>query len=194
MNPIYLRPIIIGCAVTVILAIIFGALSPDGIGFGGLFGAAFIGLFTGYILANLAGNKAGVRADAATQDHALQFQPTPGKAQLMIVRQGFIAKAAGMNIGLDGHVVGQIKAPQFLSMEITPGRHIVQVGLGGLAAAQNRDNSHEFEIGDGGVVLLSVTVSMGAMKNTLNIQRIDPSPSMAKAFASMPMILPYAAA
>ena len=192
MNPIYIRPIAVGVAITLVLAILSGMILPSEVRTSGIIGAVFVGVFTGYIMANLAGNQKLTRASQVDHDRALQFQPSPGKAQLMIVRQGFVAKAAGMNIILDGTPVGQIKAPQFLSIEIEPGRHVVHVGLGGLAAAQNNDNRHEFEIGAGGVVLLSVTVSMGAMKNSLQIQRIDPSPQMAQAFASMPMILPSA--
>ena len=192
MNPIYIRPIAIGVAVSFGIAILLAIIMPGGIGFGGMLAATFFGVFTAYILANLAGNKKLERASQADHHRALQFQPSPGKAQLMIVRQGFVAKAAGMNILLDGQPIGQIKAPQFLSIEIEPGRHTVDVGLGGLAAAQNNDNREEFEIGPGGVVIMSVTVSMGAMKNSLNIQRLDPSPQMAQSFASMPMILPNA--
>jgi hypothetical protein len=62
----------------------------------------FTGAFVAYIFANLAGNRKVPTADAAQKDAALALKPPPGKALLVVYRDGFVAKLAGLDIAVEG--------------------------------------------------------------------------------------------
>ena len=47
-----------------------------------------------YIFANLAGNRKVATVEGGEKDAALQLQPPPGKALLVVFREGFVAKLA----------------------------------------------------------------------------------------------------
>ena len=72
-----------------------------------------MGAFTAYIMANLAGNRKVATADPAAKAQALAFTPPAGKALIYLYREGFVGKAAGLNVAVDGKVVAQLKSPRF---------------------------------------------------------------------------------
>ena len=49
--------------------------------------------------------------------------PAAGAAQLLVYRQGFVGKLAGVDILVDGEVATQLKSPRFAALMLTPGRH-----------------------------------------------------------------------
>src|SRR6202000_280739 len=106
-----------------------GALIPS------LYGLGF-GAFVAYILSNLAGNKKLPIADPGASAEALNPQPPAGQALLVVYREGFVAKLAGLNLAVDDKAFVQLTAPKFSVIALTPGGHVLTGGFGGLAGAQ----------------------------------------------------------
>ncbi|HWU96378.1 MAG TPA: hypothetical protein VN029_12330, partial [Sphingomonas sp.] len=50
-------------------------------------------------------------------------------AQLIVVREGFYGKAAGVDVSVDGAVRTQLKSPRFAAIDLAPGRHEVVASL-----------------------------------------------------------------
>ena len=150
----------------------------------------FVGVFTTYIMANLAGNKSGKRADAAAKVAVLRLEPAEGKALLIVARKGFIAKAAGMNLTLDSKPVAQIKAPQFTALEIDPGMHRLGLELAGFAGKQSASEIHTFEAVASGRIILVVTMAMGLVQGSMRIAPMPAGPEAVALLRPMTMILP----
>src|SRR5580658_10885946 len=83
-----------------------------------------------YILTALAGNRKVAMASGADKATALELAPPPGKALLVVAREGFIAKLVGINLELDGAGFAQLKSPAFTLLEIAPGAHTLTCGVG----------------------------------------------------------------
>lgn len=135
------------------------------------FMGAFIGFFTFYILANLAGNRKVAMASVADRDQAARLEPAPGKALLCVYREGFVGSAAGLNIGLDGKELVQLKSPRFTCVALAPGSHSLTAAFGGFAGAQNKGTVFEFQAEAGSVIAVKVAISMGMLKNALTFAR-----------------------
>lgn len=189
----YVKPVIVGFVVAFVIG---GGLSflvsaaGGSAGFLPTFIGGFFGVFTAYIMANLAGNRAGRAADPAQQEAALNLRPEPGKAMLIVYREGFVGMAAGLNVSLDGRIVAQLKSPRFTALPLEVGRHDLQLAFGGLAGAQNKPTSENFGVGPGEVVAYRATLSMGALKNTIAIERIQVDAELTGKLKTMKMIAP----
>ena len=109
----------------------------------------FTGAFFAYIFANLAGNRKVPTADAAQKEAALALKPPPGKALLVVYREGFVAKLAGLNIAVDGQEFAQLTAPKFTVLTLPAGAHTLTCGFGGLAGPQSKPGSYEFDVARG---------------------------------------------
>ena len=129
------------------------------------------GAFTVYIMSNLSGNTAEGAADAETKRRALTFEAAPGRAALYLVRTGFIAKLAGLNVELDGKTVAQLKSPRFARLDIRPGQHLIRAGFGGGLTAQSNPAELSLQAKPGEVIVLQLGVAMGALKNNVQITR-----------------------
>ncbi|WP_421728950.1 hypothetical protein [Brevundimonas sp.] len=189
----YIKPIIVGFVVAFVISggISFMVASAGGsAGWLPAFIGGFIGVFTAYIMANLAGNRAGRAAQPAQQEAALNLRPEPGRAMLIVFREGFVGMAAGMNVSVDGRVVAQLKSPRFTAIPLDVGRHEMQLAFGALAGAQNRAGVEEFGVGAGEVVAYRATVSMGALKNSVALERITPDATLTAKLKAMKMVAP----
>lgn len=187
----YLPAIITGVVVTIILSVLLGVIGMQGLAL--FFIPVFLGLVTGYIMANLQGTKAGPTATGEQKAAALRCQPSPGKALLVVYRQGFVGMAAGINVSLDGRLVAQIKSPQFTAVEVDPGSHLLEITFVGLAAAQNQAFSETINLSAGEVAAFRATLSMGAVKNTIRMERIDEMSGLSdlpRTLAGMKMVAP----
>ena len=112
MTGAYIRAFIGGFLAAAVAGFLLSMITPAGeLGPTDFMICIFVGVFTTYIMANLAGNKSGKRADTAAKAAILRLEPADGKALLIVARKGFVAKAAGMNLTLDGRPIAQIKAP-----------------------------------------------------------------------------------
>lgn len=193
----YAKPLIVGFIVLLAVVFLLGLLGVAiGVDFGGMpfFTGALLGAFVAYLMANLAGNRAGVAASEADRAAAASLTPPPGKALLIVYREGFVAKAAGMNLALDGWEFAQIKGGKFTAIAVDPGEHELTAGFGGLAGPQNNAAVASFLLREGGVMAHRATVSMGAVKNSVVL---SPAPedrdALSKRLARMPMTAPDSA-
>lgn len=128
---------------------------------------AFLGAITFYVLWNLSGNRKIAAASAAQRAQALSFTPPEGQALIYVVRKGFVAKAAGMDIAVDGALRAQLKAPQFTCLVVAPGSHKLTAALGGGAGAQSKALSEHLTLAPGEVLGLRLAVKMGAIDGSV---------------------------
>jgi len=191
----YVWPLIWGFAVAFVLGLGLSALDRAAGGDLGptkLWTPAFLGFITFFILANLAGNRKVAAASAAERDQALSLTPPAGQGQLLIYREGFVGKAAGMNVTVDGVVRAQLKSPRFVVLPVSPGSHRVGAGFGGLAGAQNNAGDEAVQVGGGQTVVMRASLSMGMLKNTVRLERIDDHEGVRRKLANVTMVKPEA--
>lgn len=184
----YLPAIATGAAVTIVLVVLLSAIGFSG--FALWYIPTFGGLVVGYLMANLQGTKSSPPATEAQKAAALSMRPSPGKALIIIHRQGFVGKAAGMEVTLDDRLLGQLKAPQFTAVEVEPGDHALGFGFVGLAAAQNKREIVPVTVVDGQVIAFRAAVSMGMGKNTIRVERDDDVATLVDDLRRMKMIAP----
>jgi len=186
----YAKPIIVGFIVAFVIS---GGLSFFVASAGGDAGVipaligGFFGVFTAYIMANLVGNQKGVAASAEDKSAAVAFQPEPGKAMLIVMRDGFVGKAVGLNVTVDGRLAAQLKSPRFTAIPLEVGSHQMEVAFGGLAGKQNKPNVERFGTGAGEVIVYAAKVNMGALQNTIVLQRMDASAELSAKLRGMTM-------
>jgi len=149
----------------------------------------FTGAFVAYIFANLAGNRKVPTADAAQKEAALALKPPPGKALLVVYREGFVAKLAGLNIAVDGKEFVQLTAPKFTVLTLPPGVHTLTCGFGGLAGPQSKPGTYEFTVGEAGVATVGIGVRMGAVQGSLKFTPLASADAARAKVAGMPMVV-----
>jgi hypothetical protein len=127
----------------------------------------FTGVFVAYIFGNLAGNRKMATADSGEKDAAPKLQPPPGKALLVVYREGFVAKLAGLNVAVDGKAFAQLTAPRFTVLALPPGAHTLSCAFGGLAGPQSKPGTYDFQVAEGGVAAVGIGVVMGLVQGGL---------------------------
>ena len=150
----------------------------------------FLGGFTFYIMGNLAGNKSVRNASSAERNAALSAAPPPGQGLLVVFHEGFVGKAAGLNIVVDGKARAQLKSPRFVIIPLDPGRHEVSAAFGGLAGAQNNAGLAVVSIQEGKVAAVRASLSMGALKNTINLEEEADIEAVRARLRNMKMVSP----
>ncbi|MFI4935683.1 MAG: hypothetical protein ACHP7N_13755 [Caulobacterales bacterium] len=192
----YLRPILIGLAVgfavSFSLGLLMGAAHIED-NWTPMWTGAFIGCAVAFMLANLAGNRKVDNASAAERAEALKLEPPAGKALLVVYRKGYVGKAVGLNLSVDGKVVAQLKAPRFTVVAVAPGPHAVTAAFGGLAGG-NTPAEHALEAVAGGVTVLRAGLSMGMIKNTVTFTPQDDLAAVKARLAKVTMVSAEAAA
>ena len=187
------KPVIVGFIVTFVTAALLSFIGSAGgrdAGFTPTLVGIIFGTFTWYIMANLAGN---LKAKAATPEAkaaAVALRPEPGRAMLIVFREGFVGKAAGLNVIVDGQPRAQLKSPRFTAIPLDPGSHEMETAFGALAGKQNRASHETFTVVAGDVVIFTAKVSMGALKNTITVERITPNQTISDRLSDMIMIAP----
>ena len=182
----YVPGIVIGVVVgvasmTMLMSFVFEGITP-------LIYGTFTGAFFAYIFANLAGNRKLPIADAAEKQAALQLKPPPGKALLVVYREGFVAKLAGMNIGVDGKEFAQLTAPKFTSLIVAPGAHTLTCGFGGLAGPQSRPGTYDFQAAADSVAAVGIGVAMGMIHGRMKFTPIADVNAVRAKVGGMPMV------
>lgn len=176
MEPIHVRNLIIAIAVAVAVSLGMGMLvSALGEGFDPdvvIAPGAFLGGLTFYVLWNLSGNRKVARASDAQREQALSLTPPPGQALVYVVRQGFVAKAAGMDIAIDGAPRAQLRAPQFTCFAVTPGRHELSAAFAGGAGAQSRGRSETLVLEAGEAIGILATPKMGMIESAITFRTL----------------------
>jgi hypothetical protein len=113
----------------------------------------------------------------------------PDKTALYLLRTGFVGMAAGMNVSLDGANVAQLKSPRFTRLDIAPGAHTVTASFGGGLAGQTKPVEFQFTGAPSEVVVLKLTMGVGALKNPVQIERVSRE-SIEAALKTMQMSAP----
>lgn len=134
---------------------------------------AVAGVITFIVMNNLSGNRNVAGADAATRTRALAFETVADKTAVYLVRTGFVGMAAGMNISIDGKPVAQLKSPRFTRVDVAPGAHTVTAAFGGGLAGQTKPVDFALNGAAGEIVVLKLSMGMGAMKNPVQIERLS---------------------
>lgn len=145
-------------------------------------------------MANLVGTKGSKAATPAQKEAALAFRAEPGQALLIVFREGFVGKAVGLNLVLDGVAVAQLKSPRFTALSIAPGTRVLSAGFGGLAASQSRPVEERFTAAPGELVAFRAVMSMGMVKSTIRLERAEDQATLASKLKPMIMVTPHAQA
>ena len=148
----------------------------------------FTGAFVAYIFANLAGNRKVASAGAAEKEAALALKPPPGKALLVVYREGFVAKLAGLNIAVDGKEFVQLTAPKFTVLTLPAGAHTLTCGFGGLAGPQSKPGVYNFEAPADGVAAVGIGVAMGMVQGSMKFTPLASADAARAKVAHMPMV------
>lgn len=157
----------------------------------GLLGGG-LGMFTFYILWNLSGNRRIAGASAEQREAALTLVPPPGQALVYIVRKGFVAKAAGMTVSVDGVPRAHLKAPQFTCFAVLPGTHELSAAFGGGAGAQSRAQSLSFTVEEGKAYGVLATAKIGAIKGAIGFEPLT-GQALQQTIRGMKMVAPLEA-
>lgn len=191
----YALPIIVGFAVAFVIS---GALSLMASASGGNAGfipmivGVIFGTFTAYIMANLAGNKRGVAASTEQKAAAVSLTAPAGQGLLIVMREGFVGMAAGLNVTVDGKVVAQLKSPRFTAIPLSVGSHEMELAFAALAGKQNKPAVERFGVGAGEVVVYRAKVTMGALQNNIALERIRADGDLSDKLRGMTMTAPDA--
>jgi hypothetical protein len=181
----YTRALIAGfiaaALMTFLMIFVFGGVTPY------IYGA-FTGMFVAYIFGNLAGNKKLPIATAGEKEAALALKPPPGKALLVVFREGFVAKLAGLNLALDGKAFAQLTAPKFTVLALPPGAHTLTCGFGGLAGPQSKSGTYAFEVAEAGVAVVGIGVAMGLVQGSMTFTPIADVDAARARVTRMPMV------
>ncbi|MEN5364194.1 hypothetical protein [Brevundimonas intermedia] len=192
----YIPAIVVGFLVAVLvsggLAFFFSSAGADA-GYLPTMVGALLGIFTAYIMANLAGTKLGKAATPEQKQAVLNFRPQfHDQALLIVYREGFVGKAAGMGLSVDDRFVAQLKSPRFTAISVSPGGHQLSMAFGGLAGKQNKPTVEGFIAAPGDVVAFRATMHMGMMKNRIVVERIQSDDALVQRLKPMIMIAPEA--
>lgn len=153
-----------------------------------------LGILIFFILQMRSGNRKEVRVDAASQQSLLATPAPTGQALLYVYREGFMGKAVGWNILLDGSALAQLRSPRFTQTVLDPGSHTLAVTLGGFAGTQNKPAEVTFQVEAGEVIVIAVKSKMGALSNTLFFVREQDAPATLQKLSKMPMVAAQRAA
>jgi len=181
----YARAIVAGLIAAVVMSFlmtfVFGGATPY------IYGL-FTGVFVAYIFGNLAGNRKVATVEGGEKDAALKLQPPPGKALLVVFREGFVAKLAGLNIAVDGKEFAQLTAPKFTVLTLAPGAHRLTCAFGGLAGPQSKPGTYDFQVAEGGVAAVGIGVTMGLVQGGLAFIPISDVDAARAKVSRMPMV------
>lgn len=147
-----------------------------------------IGVLVGFMAVSLSGNKKVVKVDAGARAQALSALPPDGQAAVWVYREGFIGKAVGLNVSVDGQDVAQLKSPTCTRILIPAGPHTfaAAMGVGGAFSPNAASVSIDAKAGETRVFKLSM--KMGAVKNTLMLDAQSDVAGALQRLASTPMV------
>jgi hypothetical protein len=182
----YIPGIVAGFVAAVIFGFLMRFVFPEGMA--SVWYGAFFGVFVAYIFANLAGNRKIPAASEAEKQAVLQLQPPPGKVLLVVFREGFVAKLAGLNLFLDGKPFAQLTSPKFTSVVIPPGAHNLSCGFGGLAGPQSQKGSYDFQASADSFVAVRIGARIGAIQGVMSLKPVDDAQALRAKLAGMPMV------
>lgn len=146
------------------------------------------GALTFFFLQMRSGNRKEVRVDAASRQSSLTATVPAGQALLYVYREGFMGKAVGWNVSLDGVTLAQLRSPRFTRTTVSPGSHSLAVSLRGLAGTQNKPAEMTFRLQAGEILVIALKAKMGALSNTLFFVREPDVPAALQKLSKIPMV------
>jgi hypothetical protein len=147
-----------------------------------------LGFLTFLVLQGLSGNRKEARVDDATRQSSLTAPAPAGQALLYIYREGFVGKAVGWNVSLDGKALAQLRSPRFTQTSVSPGRHTLEVTLKGFAGAKVKPVETTFDAQSGEVIVFAMKSKMKALDNTLCFIREADTATVLQKLAKIPMV------
>lgn len=132
-------------------------------------GVAF-GVFLFYILWNVSGNRKTATASAEQKERALTLEPPPGQALVYVIRKGFVAKAAGVNVLMDGTPRAHLKSPQFTCFAMPPGTYDLSAAFAGGAGFQSRKRSEQVTLVADKAVGVLITPAWGLLRGAIGFE------------------------
>lgn len=183
------RHSLIAVAVTLFLSFGFGILQAiTGISLP-VWPAVVLGGAVYFTLQARSSNREETRVDDASREAALRAVAPPGQALLYIYREGFLGKAVGFNVSLDGSALVQLRTPRFTQTTLRPGAHTLAVGVPGFAGTEIKSKTVDgaFEAHAGEVIVFTMRQRIGAPPSFVREQ--DTQAAMRK-FIKMPMVAP----
>lgn len=188
--PAIILGFVVGLVVSFGLTLLFSSLGARS-GYVSMMVGAFLGVFTAYIMANLVGTKRGKAATPEQKQAALSLRPQfHDQALLIVYREGFVGKAAGLDLSVDDRFVAQLKSPRFTAVSVASGGHQLAMAFGGLAGKQNKPTLEGFIAAPGEVIAFRATMQMGMMKNRIVVERISADQDLVQRLKPMIMIAP----
>jgi len=123
----------------------------------------------------------------AERELALASPPPAGLAVVYVSRTGFIGKAMGLNVVLDGLVVAFLRTPRFTRLTVVPGQHVLTIQASTKEVIKRAASPFEFTVAAGETAVLSFTARV---KGEIPVVR-EPDPASAlRKLAGVPMVAP----
>ena len=148
--------------------------------------------FVWLLLFMLSGNREVRKVSDEDRTKALAQTPPPGYGLIYVYREGFIGKAAGFDVAINGVTVAQLKSPRFTQLVAPQGRHTVSAGLKAPGGFQSKEIPYSFELSAGETVVLSLRQKMGMMQGSVIVVRESDTRAAMKKLAGITMVAPDA--
>ncbi len=159
------------------------ALAPWGVG-------VAVGTFTSLAIVNAGRKRKVTVADAAARKAALALAPSPGKALLLVFREGFMGKRNGVDLRLDGRDLTQLMSPRFTAVELAPGQYKLEAVLAGALNAASTPGEALFSLAAGEVAMFRITLKLRMSTSDIVLARVEAPASVVGKLARMKMIAP----
>jgi hypothetical protein len=177
---------VVAVVVAGVMGFISGAAGARGTGtlvtnaaIGGSFAICALAIYIG-----LRNNRNVARASDGERQAALAG-PKAGMAQLLVYRDGFVGKLAGVDVVLDNAVVAQLKSPRFAALDVAPGAQRFT------ASAQGKTTDPiMLSLAEGEVAVIHVSMVLGGVR----AEREDDVAAVRAKLAAVPMVRPDGAA
>ena len=149
-----------------------------------MIGCAAIALgFLVYVIWLLAfKNKSTHAASPAQKQAALQFAPSPGKGVIYVYRKQLVGLLVGLNVLLDGKLVGQTRGLRFYRLEVEPGTHV-------LSGDKKCPEPLEVTVGEGEIAYVEQEIVMGMVKGGYRYNRISNIPEAQQGIYACKLLL-----
>ncbi len=113
--------------------------------------------FVGFAIWTLMKNKSISKASPEENKVAKQFAADPTQGVIYVYRNQYMGMLAGMDVVLDGTLIGQTRGYCFYRLVVDPGAHV-------FSGAKNCQNTLNVDIAAGQIAYVEQEMVMGAMK------------------------------
>ncbi len=153
-----------------------------------------VGLLTAFALMGVSGNRKVVTVSAQERQSSLTAPPPAGSGVVWIYREGFVGKAVGYDVAVDGQVAAQLKSPASTRLVLTAGSHVVSAALPGPPGAMSPNPAQlTLDVAAGQTQVYRLSMKMGALKNTLLLEPQSDVDGAMKKLSGTPMVAPLTA-